>query len=141
MDNFNIFTEKDKSDISYGACVAGSALVGAGVGRFLGLQGLLAGAGAGLIIGLISCRKLKEPIKKKIFSKNSRLTEHELSIALSVIRDETGVSSKSDAMFLLGVARQEFASKPGAYNGNKNSPQSMRQAAKHLLVNKGMVNV
>jgi len=38
MDNFNIITEEDKSNMSYGACVGGHALVGMAVGRLLALR-------------------------------------------------------------------------------------------------------
>ena len=138
-DSFNILTDADKRDISYGACVAGSALIGAGVGRFLGLQGLLAGAGAGLVIGLMACPKLQEPIKRKIFSQNARLTDQELTQAMAVVRSETPVTSKSDAMYLLGVARQQYASNPGAFDGRRTSVPPLRSAAQQLLANKGRV--
>jgi hypothetical protein len=68
MDDFNIISEQDTRDLSYGSCVAGSALTGLAVGRILGLQGLLAGAAAGLALGLLTCRHLQEPIKRKLFS-------------------------------------------------------------------------
>ena len=33
LESFDIFTEKDRKDISYGACVAGAAITGVSVGR------------------------------------------------------------------------------------------------------------
>ena len=134
MDDFNIISEQDKKDLSYGACVAGSALTGMAVGRFIGLQGLLAGAAAGLAFGLLACRHLQEPIKKKLFSDTGRLTDQELAQAPRAVRLETGVQSKADAMYLLAAARTSH--RAGIERGSarsSNSHGSARASAQLLL--------
>ncbi len=138
--NFEFFTDKDKENMSYGACVAGATLVGAGVGRFLGLQGLLAGAGTGLVYGLIICKNLKTPIKNKIFSSNQKLTDTELSHAITVIREQTGVQSKSNALYLLGIARNEFNAQPLKFSSIGSAPMNINAASALILKNKGKIS-
>ena len=105
MDDFNLFTQKDRQDISYGACIGGSVLIGAAVGRVAMLPGLLAGAATGLAIGLLACKRLSPAIERKIFANNERLTDGELASVLKVLRDQTGVQTKSEAMYLFSQAR------------------------------------
>lgn len=133
MDDFNLFTEQDRQDISYGACVGGATLVGAAVGRFGMLPGLLAGAGVGLAIGLLTCRKLSPSIERKLFSKNQGLTDQELLQVLKIVRDETGAQSKSDAMYLLGYARVAMAKNGESIWGDTKSCQPIRVVANRLL--------
>lgn len=133
MDDFNILTDKDKQDISYGACVGGSVLIGAAVGRFGMLPGLFAGAAAGLAFGLLSCKRLAPAIERKLFAQNERLHDHELLQALRLIRDETGVTSKADAMQLLSYVRSESAQKGQSLKNGKNTCMPMRVAASQLL--------
>ena len=105
MEDFNRFSTKDRQDISYAACLGGTTLVGAAVGRFGMLPGLLAGAATGLVVGLLTCKRLSPAIERKIFSSTERLTEGELLSVLRVIRDQTGVQTKSEDMYLLSQAR------------------------------------
>jgi hypothetical protein len=133
MDNFNLFTPQDRQDISYGACLAGTTLTGMAIGRFGGLGGLAAGAVVGLTIGLLTCRKLSPAIERKLFSQNEALSEHELLQALQVVRDETGVQSKSDAMYLFQQARIAIAIHGPGIRGAAASCQPMRTAASQVL--------
>ncbi|MEI8266729.1 MAG: hypothetical protein WCI59_13395 [Betaproteobacteria bacterium] len=104
MDNFEIFNEKDRKDISYGACVAGSALTGVAVGRILGLQGIAAGGAAGLVIGMVTCKKVAPIIERKLMNEEP-MSEGEVASVLKLIRDETGARTKAAAMGLLAQAR------------------------------------
>lgn len=140
MEDFNIFDEDDKNDVSYGACVAGSAITGAAVGRILGVQGLLGGAAAGLVIGLIACKSLKEPIKDKIFSPLSKLSESELTQALIAVKDETGIINKKEAMLLLGVARNEYISQPLKFSRRNKAPMSMKASSDLILKNLSQIS-
>lgn len=115
MDDFNILTEEDKTRVSYGVCVAGSTIVGIGVGRFLGLQGVLAGAAAGAAWGLLTCKHLQAPIKQKLFSPLAKLSDHELTSALRAIRSQHPRLSKAKAMDMLAQARFEISRNPRQY--------------------------
>lgn len=136
MEDFNFFTQKDRQDISYGACVGATTLVGAGVGRFLGLYGLLAGAAAGIAYGLVACRALSPAIEDKLFSANARFTEPELLQVLRALNQHAGVATKSDGMYLL-TAVQHSASAQGL---NRATPprtcMPMRVAAAQMLASK-----
>jgi hypothetical protein len=109
VENFSLFTEQDRRDISYAACIGATTLTGAAVGRFGGLPGLLAGTAAGLAFGLMTCKRIAPAIERKIFSENSRLSEAEALAALRAVREITGVKTKTDAMYLLGQARAAAA--------------------------------
>lgn len=82
-------------------------LTGLAVGRFGRLPGLLLGGGVGLAVGIKACRSpmLQEPIRQKIFSAQSRLTDQEVLAALRAIRQERPGISKKDAMALLAQVR------------------------------------
>lgn len=133
MDDFTILTDKDKLDMSYGACVGGFIVTGAAFGRLALLPGLLTGAAVGLTVGLIACRRLSPAIERKLFSHNDQLSDQELLQALRLIRDETGVNTKSDAMFLLSQVRMESSQKGQSLFNNKTACMPMRIAANHLL--------
>jgi hypothetical protein len=133
MEDFNLFSQKDRQDISYAACLGGTTLVGAAVGRFGMLPGLLAGAATGLVIGLLTCKSLSPAIEKKIFSSTERLSEGELLSVLRVIRDQTGVQTKSEAMYLLGQARAAAAASGESIRSNQNACVPPRVAAVQLL--------
>lgn len=86
------------------------------------LPGLLAGAATGLVVGLLTCKRLSPAIERKIFSSTERLTDGELLSVLRVIRDQTGVQTKSEAMYLLIQARVAAAA----------SSESIRRMPKRL---------
>jgi hypothetical protein len=115
MDDFTILSEEDKSHISYGACVAGMTLTGMAVGRFVGLQGVLAGGVAGAAFGLLTCKHLQEPIKRKLFSPTATLSDHELSSALRAIRTQRPLVRKHEAMDMFARIREEIAGNPEKY--------------------------
>lgn len=115
-DDYMAITEADKEKLSYAACVGGMALTGAAVGRFLGLQGLFVGGVTGAAYGLISCKTLQEPIKKKLFSQTSRLTDYEIVSALRALRFRSPLLKKDEALELLAAARQEIAKHPEKYS-------------------------
>ena len=115
-EDFSLITETDKDKLSYGACVGGMALGGMAVGRWVGLQGLLAGGIAGAAYGLMSCKTLQEPIKQKLFSKTSRLTDHEIVTALQALRFQSPLLKKDQALEVLAAIRQEVAASPTKYS-------------------------
>jgi hypothetical protein len=133
MDDFNVISEQDRHAVSYGACVGGTTLVGMAVGRFVGLQGVLAGAAVGLAYGLLTCKKLAPAIERKIFSSQERLSDVELASVLRVVRDQTGVQSKADAMYLLSQVRALAQSRPEAVQKPGNACVPPRTAAAQLL--------
>ena len=115
-DDFTLITEADKDTLSYGACVGGMAVTGAVVGRWIGLQGLLVGGIAGTAYGLMSCKVLQEPIKQKLFSQTSRLTDHEIVSAIRALRFNAPPLKKNQAMEALAAVRQEVARNPAKYS-------------------------
>ena len=137
MEDFDVLTEEDRRDMSYGLCVGALVLVGSAVGRFIRLNGLLFSSAKGLATGLRACRELAPAIERKLFSSGDRLTDAELLSALVVVRNLTGVATKADAMYLLGRARAATGARderlchaqPDAYTG----PQ---EAALQLLADR-----
>jgi hypothetical protein len=133
MDEFTFLTDKDRQNISYGACVGGSVLLGLGVGRVAQLPGLLAGAATGLAIGLLTCKRLSPAIEHKLFSEHERLSEREILQVLRVVRDETGVQTKTDAMYLMSQIRRELALKGHNISKESRSCLPARIAAQQML--------
>ena len=107
MNDFTVLTEEDKQQAAYLACVGGMTLVGMSVGRFGALPGVLLGAGVGLAVGIKACKSpmLQEPIRQKIFSAKSRLTDQEILAALRAIWQERPGITKKDALSLLAQVR------------------------------------
>ena len=114
MESFDIFTEKDRKDISYGACVAGAAITGVSVGRILGLQGIAAGGAAGLVVGLVTCKKVAPIIERKLMN-NEPMSEGEVGGLLKMIRDETGAKTKAAAMSVLSHMRAAVQAAGGSF--------------------------
>lgn len=113
--DFNLITEQDKQDVAYGACVGGMAITVIGVGRFLGVQGVVAGAVVGAAWGLLTCKRLAPAIKQKLFTQASRLDDGEVVQALQALRETKPGLSKPEALRLLAGVRQEIAGNPARY--------------------------
>jgi hypothetical protein len=113
-DDFNIFTEEDKQHVAYGACVMGWVAVGATLGSMAGGQTLL-GAGGGAVWALFTCKYLQQPIKRKLFSSSTRLTEHEFRQALIAVKSQFPNVSKQGALDILAAARREASKDPRRY--------------------------
>ncbi len=113
-DDFNIFTEKDKQHAAYGACVIGWVATGATLGSMAGGQTLL-GAGGGAVWALFTCRYLQEPIKRKLFSSATRLSEYEFQQALLAVKNQFPGVSKERALDILAAARKEASRYPRRY--------------------------
>ena len=133
MDDFTFFTPEDRKDISYGACVGGTTVLWAAVGRFGMLPGLLVGAATGLAVGLITCRKISPVLERKIFSSEERFTDPELLGILKVVSDETGVRSKADAMYLFSQARLAAVTGGQTILSGNGTCQPTRVAAAQLM--------
>ena len=136
MDDFNSLNMLDKKDISYGACVAGATVLGIAVGGFVPVIGPIAGAVTGVALGLLTFRKISPAIEQILLSKNGKLTDQELLQVLRIVLDETGVRSKSEAMYLLSHARREMASKGKRLQSGNRSCLPIKVAAKKLLSQK-----
>jgi hypothetical protein len=132
-DGFNVFSAKDRGDLSYGACIGGTTALGGAVGRFAMLPGLLAGAATGLVIGLVTCKRLAPAIERKIFSAQEQLSETELTSVLRIIRDQTGVQDKADVMYLFSQARLAAVASHGDLHAGQNICLAPRVAASKLL--------
>jgi len=133
VDDFNVFTVEDRQSVSYGLCIAGTAVVGAAVGRIAGLSGVLVGAAGGLLWGLLVCKQVSPVIERKLLSANEELTEGELLSLIGVIRQETGVKTKSEAMYLLGQVRAVAANSGEKGLASENALIPPRAAAAQLL--------
>jgi hypothetical protein len=114
-DQLELFTEDEKNSISYKACVGGTTLTGLALGRFGGIHGLVVGGAAGLAWGLLTCKYLKEPIKRKLFSHSERIHEGELSSLLNTIRSQHPALTKNQAIELLAQIRSEISSNTAQY--------------------------
>lgn len=133
MDDFNLLTTKDRQDMSYALCLGGATIGAVAIGRFVGLPGVIAGAATGLAIGLLTCKRLTPVIEKKLFSTTDSLTDHELLTVLRLLREETGVRSKSDAMYLLSQVKVAVLIRGEAIHNNQAACMLPRVAAAELL--------
>lgn len=113
-DNFNIITEQDKKHLSYGLCVLGTMAVGAMFGSMAGGQTLI-GAAGGTVFGLFTCRHLAEPIKRKLFSQNGRLSEPEFKQVLVAAKQQFPLATKAQLLDLIANARLEAKRFPSKY--------------------------
>lgn len=132
MDNFEVLTTEDRQQVAYAMCIGGSVLLGAAVGRLGALPGLAAGAAVGLLIGLATCRKLAPAIQRKLLSHSDALSESEVLAVLRVLRDDAGVATKHDAMYLLGRARVAAAG-PAAQCRSQMTAAPLRVSAGEVL--------
>ena len=64
----------------------------------------------------MSCKTLQEPIKQKLFSKTSRLTDHEIVAALRALRIHSPSLKKDQALEVLTAIRQDVAANPTKYS-------------------------
>jgi flagellar motor component MotA len=115
-DDFNIITEEDKSHLSYGLCVLGQMAAGATLGSLAGGQ-TLAGAAAGTVWGLFTCRYLAEPIKRKLFSRNERLSDQEFTQTLLAAKRQFPLATRAQLLDLIGSARLDANRYPSRYRG------------------------
>lgn len=123
MDSFNdLFdengepTEKLRQKLAYAACI----LSGAASGLIAGAKfpapapapykalGAAALAVAGLGGAILSCPYITTTLKNR-FTRNESLTDNEIVAALQAMQIITGVQNKSDAAYLLILARQSIA--------------------------------
>lgn len=104
-DNFMLFTQQDRQDLSYGVCMGTMALSGVAVGRFAGLWGVLGGAVAGVLAGLVACRRLSPAIEQKLFTADARFSEAELLEVLLALHLQGGAATKREGMYVLTAVR------------------------------------
>ena len=103
-EDFNLFNENDRQNISFKLCLGGNVGLGIMVGSWVPVVGSLVGAASGLALGIMACKKLTPAIEKKLFTYES-FTEKELIEVLKVVKEQSNVKTKSDAMYLLSHAR------------------------------------
>lgn len=114
-EDFDVITEQDKKHISYGLFVLGQIAAGATLGSIAVGQTLI-GAAGGTVWGLYSCKYLAEPIKRKLFSQNRRLSDHEFKQALSAAKRQfPSATKRDDLLALIAQARAEAAKLPEKY--------------------------
>lgn len=113
-DDFNIITDQDKKHISYGMCVVGTMAVGTTLGSMAGGQTLL-GAVGGTVWGLFNCKYVAEPLKRKLFSQHTRLSDQEFAQVLRAARQQFPHASKAQLLDLIASARLEAKRQPGKY--------------------------
>lgn len=127
MEDFVFLSEEDKSAVAYHACLAAPTAAGAAYGSFVG--GVLgAGVGSapaallggliGLAMGLAACPRLTEPVKKKLFSAHSPLSDRDLLTAMQAIQTLHPDVTKKDAMHLVALLRADAALHPTRYSGS-----------------------
>jgi len=131
-EDFNLFNESDRRDVSYKLCVGGSVGLGIMVGSWAPVVGSLVGAASGLAVGMMTCKKLSPAIEKKLFTYES-FTEKELTQVIKVVKEQTGVKNKSDAMYLLSHARVAAITKGDGLNKTGSTLIAPRAAATSLL--------
>lgn len=111
----DFFSEKDKNSAAYMACVAGTTITGMAVGRFAGLQGLLAGGIAGAVVGLLVCRQLTPAIKRKLFSRAEVLSDSDIVSLTGELQKQHPQLNRSEALNLLANIQLEIIKNPGEY--------------------------
>ena len=75
----------------------------------------MAGGIVGTAVGLLTCKRLQEPIKKKLFSSQAHLRDHEIVAALREIHRQRLKLSKQDTIDLLANVRREISLNPQKY--------------------------
>lgn len=113
-EDFNIFTEDDKKHVSYGLCVLGMTATGMTLGSMAGGQTLLGGVG-GTVWGLFTCKHLAEPIKQRLFSQSSRLTDAEFKQVFVAARRQFPFATKNQLFDLIMNAKLEGRRFPSRY--------------------------
>jgi hypothetical protein len=115
MDNsFEILSEEDKRHLAYQLCVLGWVAGGATAGSFAGGM-TLAGAAGGAAMGLLMCKGVERPLKWKLFSQGSTMSEGEFR-RLAVQTSQTyGHLSHQQVLDLLAAARIDAHNYPGRY--------------------------
>jgi hypothetical protein len=111
MEDF--FSEKDKNSMAFAACVASQTVIGGAVAS-IGSLGIAApiGFGAGLLFGVLTCPKLKAPIKRKLFGSDSSYEEQEVSQMIEVMKSLRPGVSNQEALSIIANANNIIASDP-----------------------------
>jgi hypothetical protein len=115
METFEFITEQDKRDVAWGMCVAGSGLTGMALGSVVSPVGTVVVGAAGLAMGLLTCKHVEEPIKRKLFGSGGKLSEQEVTALLQEIRAQRPKLSKREAIRSLAHVRVEVTRHPSKY--------------------------
>lgn len=113
-DDLNVLTDEEKKHMSYRLCVLGTGALGATFGSIAGGQTLL-GAAGGTVFGLFSCKLVAEPLKRKLFSQNTLLTEPEFKLVLAGAKRQFPFATKLQLLELMANARMESRRAPTKY--------------------------
>ena len=104
-DDMGLLTEDDKRHTAYQMCVVGTSLVGGALGAITTGFGAPLGAAAGFVLGRASCPYLAEPLKKKLFSRNDKLSDGEFKQVLSATKRSFPQASKSDILKMIAMIK------------------------------------
>jgi hypothetical protein len=113
-DDVELFSDKEKDEYAYRYCVGGMVATGATLGSIAGGQ-TIEGAAGGLIWGLLTCKKVSIIVRKKLFSSNQKLSDHEIATLLGVIKSKKPYLEKGNALKMLASIRSEVGRNPSKY--------------------------
>ena len=104
QDDIAFLTNDEKRSVAYGLCVLGTAATGATFGSLAGGQTIL-GAIGGAVVGLVMCTSVQEPLKEKLFSTNTTMSELEfLSLARQIKQTHRNLT-RSQVFDVIAAAR------------------------------------
>jgi hypothetical protein len=112
-DEFQI-NDQTKGHVSYGVCVLGMTGTGAIMGSMAGGQTLL-GAAGGMVVGLVLCKTVETPIKRKLFGANERMTEGEFRALASQVGNSYPTLTPNQVLDLIAAARLAAIKDPNKY--------------------------
>ena len=113
-DSFEILSEDDKRHLAYQLCVLGWVAGGATFGSFAGGM-TLAGAAGGAAMGLLMCKGVERPLKWKLFSQGSAMTEPEFRRLAAQTSQTYAQLSRHEVLDLLAAVRLDAQNYPGRY--------------------------
>lgn len=104
----SFFNEEERKSMGYGACVGTSTIVGVGMGAFVGnAPGAVVGAIAGLLWGMKLCTgTVSQAVGDKFLTSATGAMDKQLAAQVKLVQQATGVKNKSDALYLLAIARR-----------------------------------
>ena len=112
--DFQILTEQDKKHSAYALCVIGATAAGATFGSVAGGM-TIPGALGGAVMGLLMCRVVENPLKRKLFDASARMTPQEFRLLAMQTARTNPKLSRVEVLDLLAAAKVSAARAPNVY--------------------------
>lgn len=115
MDSFLELSEELKSKSAYRVCLVGLTGIGIAYGSVVPGLGTVAGGTVGLVSALYFCPYLEGPIKRKLFSSNTLMTDNDVFMAFKAAQLQFPHMEDTDILNILASSRILYSRQPSRF--------------------------